>query len=73
MADRMNAFPMSIPRTGSTEHHYGMSMRDWFAGMALQGLLASMTMDDVVEIDATARDAYRYADSMIKEMGARNV
>jgi hypothetical protein len=43
----------------------GMSLRDWFAGMALQGMLAcpgSSGGDDAYEVDA-----YRLADRMIAE------
>ncbi len=41
----------------------GMTLRDWFAGLAMQGLL---THDDEGLIPETARDAYRYADAMLK-------
>jgi hypothetical protein len=41
----------------------GMSLRDWFAGMAMQGLLVH---DDEGVISEAARDAYRYADAMLK-------
>ncbi len=41
----------------------GMTLRDWFAGLALQGLL---THDDEGLIPEAARDAYRYADAMLK-------
>lgn len=43
--------------------HDGMSLRDWFAGMALQGLIASGA-------NGSARDAsesYTIADRMILE------
>ena len=42
--DGGNAFPFQ-PRDGTgypcAEHSPGLSIRDWFAGMALQGLLAN--------------------------------
>ncbi len=42
----------------------GMSLRDWFAGQAMQGMLANPylagTKDDV------ARHSYGFADAMIK-------
>lgn len=41
----------------------GMSLRDWFAGMALQGLLANM--NNALH-DSWARDAYNMADAMLK-------
>jgi hypothetical protein len=50
----------------------GMSLRDWFAGMALQGMLSAnapapphMTEDNVDQLMAKA--AYEAADGMIKE------
>jgi len=42
----------------------GMTMRDWFAGQALQGLLAGD--DDGWEPDCAARMAYILADEMLK-------
>jgi hypothetical protein len=42
--------------------HGGMTLRDWFAGQALAGLLALETPHDLM-----ARDAYILADAMIKE------
>lgn len=54
---------------GSPEHRinhvgFGMSLRDWFAGMALQGLLAhgfeSMRRNEVTQV------AYEYADAMLE-------
>jgi hypothetical protein len=43
---------------------HGMTLRDWFAGMALQGLLASTKTNDALVI---AKDAYIIADAMIAE------
>ena len=43
----------------------GMSLRDWFAGMALQGLLASVTEDEEVIDDVIARSSYELADAML--------
>lgn len=50
----------------------GMSLRDWFAGMALQGMLASHSVkdsgeDDVLNFSVISELAYRYAHSMLKE------
>ena len=42
----------------------GMELRDWFAGMALQGFLASR--DRLVDWDLAVRSAYVYADAMIE-------
>ena len=45
----------------------GMSLRDYFAGQALTGLLADQKRDGLVK--AYADDAYTFADAMI---AARN-
>ena len=54
----------------------GMSLRDWFAAAALNGLLAECAHPDVVPsaaVDATlcAVTAYRVADAMIAERTKR--
>ncbi len=52
----------------------GMSLRDWFAGMAMQGLVASLTPDQRTEVIGgivggkyLSRAAFMYADAMIAE------
>lgn len=50
----------------------GMSLRDWFAGIALQGMLAanSQSMPEVNDVNVDfvlAREAYRSADAMLTE------
>lgn len=63
--DGGTAFPgKSFERDEYGEERYlpGMSLRDWFAGMALQGLLVkSREFLDVVN------HAYKFADAMLKE------
>jgi hypothetical protein len=44
------------------ESRLGMSLRDWFAGQALAGLVAQPTMGRVID---TASIAYRVADAML--------
>lgn len=46
-----------------------MSLRDWFAGMALQALIASGVVRHEGEShrDAVVRAAFEYADAMLKE------
>jgi len=42
-------------------------LRDWFAGQALAGYLASFAgMDDTSDATHAAAQAYRYADAMLK-------
>jgi hypothetical protein len=44
----------------------GMSLRDWFAGQALAGIVAGTEADDETE-ETCARYAYLYADAMMAE------
>ena len=43
----------------------GMSLRDWFAGMALQPIIASLTSP--VPTEKVSEKAYEIADAMLKE------
>jgi hypothetical protein len=43
----------------------GISVRDWLAGLAMQGLLASGEIS--VSHEVTAEKAYKYADALIRE------
>jgi hypothetical protein len=64
MVVSMNAFP-NPNRTDQT----GMELRDWFAGLVLQGLIASPrgTPDGSNATDAYyAKCAYLVADAMLK-------
>lgn len=46
----------------------GMTMREWFAGMALQGFLAAHTGDIQFPMPkAAAKDCFEYADAMLAE------
>ena len=44
----------------------GMSLRDWFAGMAAQGILSQQGITEINSYDV-AITAYLTADAMIKE------
>jgi hypothetical protein len=46
----------------------GMTLRDWFAGMALQGYIAGHSGDNSVfpECGFAAKRCYDYADAMLK-------
>jgi hypothetical protein len=55
------AFPRS---TSYSEGTVGMTLRDWFAGQALVGLLAHEGAEGAQHI---AKSAYEYADKMLKE------
>ena len=49
---------------------HGMTLRDWFAGMALQGFLAG-NPDADCGFEGYAHDAYKTADAMLKKRGEK--
>lgn len=64
------------------EHNQGLSLRDWFAGNALQGILASETQGDGLVPSAplsemlerrAALAAYKFADAMLEARKQPNV
>lgn len=55
------AFPAMHFDLAESEH--GMTLRDYFAGKALQGLLAATRTD---RSDILAKDAYNMADAMLE-------
>ncbi len=59
----LHAFPLSA----GDEYQRGMTLRDWFAGQALQGMLANPgTRDDITSVEL-ADLAYLYADALLME------
>ena len=63
----MQAFPFIEPHEDDNikAYHPGMTMRDYFAVMAMQALIYGSKGDDNEIVDA-AEDAYSYADAMMK-------
>jgi len=62
------AFPRpSVPITDDLRDfgQPGMSLRQWFAGCALTGLLANGS-DEVCAIPEIIEDAYKFADAMLE-------
>jgi hypothetical protein len=56
----------------------GMTLRDWFAGQALAGMLAYSHVNpqrgnyhENCSVEGAAEDAYRYADAMLAEREKR--
>jgi len=47
------------------EHNWGISRRDWLAGLAMQGIIANHTMNSSAQI--LVAEAYGIADLMIEE------
>ena len=61
----MKAYPFSHrhPTTGVTTSSEGMDLRDYFAGLAMQGLLASDVVDTM---EVFAVTSYQIADLLLK-------
>ena len=58
------AFPIPITEA---EHKQGMTLRDYFAAKALQGILAKGHEWGANEKHLVANVAYEFADAMLKE------
>ncbi len=58
------AFPCTIGQTANDR--LGMSLRDWFAGLAMQGMYANARYDDVT-YEKVANIAYQQAQHMMFE------
>jgi len=69
----MKAYPIMFkhPTTGAIIENQGMELRDWFAGMAMQGMLSENSgvrypTNELVEF------AYQVADAMMKQREVKN-
>jgi len=60
-----NAFPYSGVGD-DTNYSKGMTLRDYFAAHAMQGMFASGNLRRSIENDEVAEVAYRMADAMMK-------
>lgn len=63
--DGGHAFPVNKDYVTHSESFSGMSLRDWFAGQALAGLLAQTPTARMA--DSFASEAYCCADAMLAE------
>lgn len=63
------AFPFVFDDTAtrSRQVYTGMSIRDWFAGMAMQGMVASDIECGPEQVPIIVKSAYVMADAMLKE------
>lgn len=55
-----------VARLGETQ---GMSLRDWLAGMAMQGILSAN--QDRLNDEWLSKEAFGYADAMLKQREAK--
>ena len=60
-----NAFPLFDAKQNYTE--WGMSLRDWFAGQALSGIMANSIVGDHHRPANAVKEAFELADLMIAE------
>jgi len=67
----MKAYPYmhKHPTSGQTTISEGMDLQDWFAGQALEGLLASEVIDNM---DTFVTRSYLLADLMMKQREVKN-
>ena len=62
----------AFPASNHMGQNLGMSLRDWFAGQALMGIIAAeepLEQESLAMPDATAKWAYNMADAMIAWRG----
>lgn len=65
------AFPIVIDDVSKNQFvHTGLTKREYFAGLALQGMLAVYAGNDVnlPNIDAAAKQSIEYADALLAEL-----
>ena len=64
----MNAFPIAIP-AGCEGYEDGMTLRDYFAGQAMLGLLSGREPDTEFAYRSLGEISYCYADAMLEARG----
>lgn len=72
MTDRTGGAAFPVPATELHGTDTGMTLRDYFAAKAMQGILANPAqLDNVNDKSAewVSRDAYQMADAMLKARG----
>ena len=70
MNDGGPAFPVGFNPGGA--YFSGMSLRDWFAGQALAGALASPKLKVPFNVDEISFNCYNMADAMLARHEGRN-
>lgn len=60
------AFPLEMVYTQENEKFNGMTLRDYFAAKAMQGMLAACTGWSEAGIERLAKCSYSTADAMMK-------
>ncbi|MEN6384601.1 MAG: hypothetical protein ABFD79_05330 [Phycisphaerales bacterium] len=65
----MKAFPIT---SHNAIFSSGMDLRDFFAGMALQGMVTNEGIGDCGHVNGLARVSYELADAMMKAREEQN-
>ena len=66
MSEEISAFPgMEYDELAGQRYHYGMTLRDYFAGQALQGMIATLAGPSAGHAHR-AKAAYQLADAMLQ-------
>lgn len=71
--DGGSAFPLAASAQGVpggvayTMQQSGMSLRDWFAGQALAGLVSKYNINKPEDFQIVAETSLRFADAMLAE------
>jgi hypothetical protein len=60
------AFP-SYFDNGDESYANGLTKREWFAGMAMQGIVSNSRFDETVPASKLAQHAFMVADAMLAE------
>ena len=67
MNDGGPAFPLPCSSGSGVRYCDGMTLRQWYAGMALQGLLSSIGDVAMPNYNGTAQKALNYADALLAQ------
>ena len=66
--------PISTGHTMTVKGDYGMTLRDYFAGQALVGVISNVSPGDIIDISAGSKGgkfivgaSYKLADAMIAQ------
>ena len=63
----MKAFPFTFDTEEATYWQKGMDLRDWFAGLAIQGLAMESIAFQGLGVKKGVEFAYEIADAMMEE------
>jgi hypothetical protein len=70
------AFPCKTKIDGYNidREHTGMTLRQWYAGMAMQGMISAIhTTRGSLNEDLLSKEAFQFADAMIKAEESKRV